>query len=215
MDVTVIPGQGFESNIYLLKAERPALVDTGTGFSANQIIKHIERAIPLSEISVIILTHEHFDHIGGLSSLLDKIDPEVIMHQEGAALLEGGHDLSATMFGARQPAVTVTRRVADGDYIQLGDVRLSVLYTPGHSPGSMCLYHAETQSLFSGDTIFADGGIGRTDLPGGNAALLRESIYRIAKLKVKNLYTGHGSYVKNQGHTHVIQALRTIDYIIQ
>jgi len=215
MDITVIPGQGFESNIYLLKTQRPALVDTGTGFSVHHTIKHIERVIPLSEISVIILTHEHFDHIGGLSSLLDKIDSEVIIHQEGAATLEGGDDWSATMFGVTQPAVTVNQRVADGDYIHLGDARLSVLYTPGHSPGSMCLYHADTQSLFSGDTIFADGGIGRTDLPGGNTDMLRESIYRMTKLKIKNLYTGHGPYIKDSGHEHVLQALRTIDFMLQ
>ena len=111
-------------------------------------------------------------------------DAKVIMHKIGADALLEGNDWSAAMFGALQPTVTDIQYVSDGDYIDLNGTRLLVLHTPGHSPGSMCLYDASSQTLFSGDTIFADGGVGRTDFQGGDIVALHRSIERLTKLGV-------------------------------
>lgn len=79
-------------------------------------------------------------------------------------------------------------------WLQAGGETLQVLSTPGHSPGSVCLYWPERQALFSGDVVFS-GGIGRTDLPMGNPKLLKESIQRIAELDVEHLLPGHGEII--------------------
>jgi len=80
--------------------------------------------------------------------------------------------------------------------VTVGGHILEVIYTPGHSPGSICLYEPESKSLFSGDTIFSDGGIGRTDFPGGSMEELVESIRRI-DMDVLDLYPGH--YIPGTG----------------
>jgi glyoxylase-like metal-dependent hydrolase (beta-lactamase superfamily II) len=73
-------------------------------------------------------------------------------------------------------------------------VRIQVISTPGHSPGSLCLYWPERKVLFSGDVAF-DQGIGRSDLPGGNSKLLKESLRRIAQLDIEYLLPGHGNVI--------------------
>ncbi|HDS58896.1 MAG TPA: MBL fold metallo-hydrolase [Thermoplasmatales archaeon] len=215
MQVTVIPGQGFDSNVYVLAAEQPAIIDTGTGFNLHHLRGRIQRVAALSSMARIILTHEHLDHTGGVAELLEYTEAEVIMHREGADTLEQGLDWSATLFGVSQPAVTVNRRVGDREVIDLGSDALEVLHTPGHSPGSMCLYHAESRSLFSGDTVFADGGVGRTDFRGGNTSQLHQSIQRLAQMEVRNLYPGHGPHVTGSGGEHVRRALRTAEFMLR
>lgn len=82
--------------------------------------------------------------------------------------------------------------LTDGAKIDLGDSTLRVIHTPGHTPGSICLYEAQSKSLFSGDTVFPYGSVGRTDLPGGSSRDLIRSISRLVKLDVSVLYPGHG-----------------------
>lgn len=215
MQITVIPGQGYDSNVYVLNAERPAIIDAGTGFNLHRIRERIQRVVSLPSIAYIILTHEHFDHTGGVAAVLEHMNAEVIMHREGANTLEQGQDWSAALFGVSQPAVLVDRRVSDRDIIDLGSATLEVLHTPGHSPGSMCLYHAESQSLFSGDTVFADGGVGRTDFRGGDPSLLHQSLQRLTHIQVQNLYPGHGPHVLGSGDEHVRRALRTAEFMLR
>ena len=81
----------------------------------------------------------------------------------------------------------------EGD-VKIGDSSLQVILTPGHSPGSICLYWSEKKALFTGDVIF-NQSIGRTDLPGGSGKLLKESITRLAELDVEVLCPGHGDVV--------------------
>jgi glyoxylase-like metal-dependent hydrolase (beta-lactamase superfamily II) len=78
--------------------------------------------------------------------------------------------------------------------LNIGSVQLQILQTPGHSPGSLCLYWPERKALFSGDVAF-DRSIGRSDLPGGNGRLLKESLQRIGQLDVEYLLPGHGNIV--------------------
>ena len=81
----------------------------------------------------------------------------------------------------------------EGD-LRVGNVNFQVTHTPGHSPGSMCLYWTETKALLTGDVVF-NQGIGRTDLPGGDGEKLKESINMISRLDVDYLFTGHGDIV--------------------
>ena len=78
--------------------------------------------------------------------------------------------------------------------LTVGDLELQVIHTPGHSPGSVVLYWPQERALFSGDLIFR-GGVGRTDLPGGNGSALKQSIKRLTQLEIEWILPGHGDIV--------------------
>ncbi len=200
-------GFGFESNVYLIKAEKYAIIDTGTGFYVRKLIEEIEKEIKIEEIEYIILTHEHFDHCGGVKELKEISNAKVCIHEKGADVLEEGKNWSAIFFNAIQPKVKVDIKLRDGDEIDLGNIILKIIYTPGHSMGSICLYEEKSKSLFSGDTIFSYGGVGRTDFYGGDYLQLKKSIERLLKMDIKNLYPGHGEYIIGNGKEHVEMAL--------
>lgn len=209
MQVTAIPGAGFDANSYLISGTRHVLVDAGTGINSEYIYRKLEEYIPLEDIDIIVLTHEHFDHCGGVADLRERCSAQVYMHEDGASVVEEGKDWSAGWFGTSQKPTMVDRKLRDGDGIELGDSLLQVLHTPGHSPGSICLYETTLQSLFSGDLIFASGGVGRTDFTGGDTALLAHSIHSL-DMPVVNLYPGHGPYIEGDGQRHVDMAARAI-----
>jgi glyoxylase-like metal-dependent hydrolase (beta-lactamase superfamily II) len=205
MRVFPIPGRGFDSNIYILLDEKTVLIDTGSGFYASAIIKKIKKEIPPEKISHIILTHEHFDHTGGIPAVQKVCNAEILMHEKGAPTLEDGLDWSSSLFGAEQKKIMINKKLNEGDTISLGAHVLEVLHTPGHSEGSICLYERESKSLFSGDTVFSNG-IGRTDFRGGNIVELVQSIERLTNLEVDALYPGHGEWIPHDGDINVTLA---------
>ncbi|MDD1715868.1 MAG: MBL fold metallo-hydrolase, partial [Methanolinea sp.] len=93
---------------------------------------------------------------------------------------------------------------------RVGD--LVVIHTPGHTPGSICLYHAEERALISGDTVFTEGGFGRFDFPGGSRDTLLSSLRRLADLDVEGLYPGHGTPVQRGGNAHIAGALELLNH---
>jgi len=123
-------------------------------------------------IRYILNTHAHVDHIMGNEEMKQKTQAKILLHEEDAPLLARTPRSMLAMFGGR-PSPPPDQPVKDGDLIQLGDLTLRVLHTPGHTPGGMCL-HGD-KSVFTGDTLFV-GGVGRTDLPGGSWPLLLHSI---------------------------------------
>jgi glyoxylase-like metal-dependent hydrolase (beta-lactamase superfamily II) len=209
MRVRTIPGIGYESNVYLVEDEKNALIDTGTGMRADSLCETLSQCIDLADIAVIILTHEHFDHCGGAATLKRATGARIMMHFRGAPVLEEGQSWSAAFFNAQQRAVGVDRKLRSGDDIVLGSATLHVVYTPGHSPGSICLYERGRRVLFSGDTVFAGGDVGRTDFFGGDSRALKESVAELAKLEVETLYPGHGPTVPQDAHVHIARAERS------
>ncbi|HEC88619.1 MAG TPA: MBL fold metallo-hydrolase [Thermoplasmata archaeon] len=201
-------GFGFESNVYLIKGDKNALIDTGTGFYSEHLIKKLSEEIGTNDLEYVILTHEHFDHCGGVKSIKETFPAKICIHKNGAEVIEKGMKWSAEFFNTVQPAVNVEMKLEDGTQIDLGEVLLKILYTPGHSKGGICIYEEESKSLFSGDTIFANGGIGRTDFYGGNRIELINSIKKISDLPVKNLYPGHGDFVEGNAEVHIKMAER-------
>lgn len=123
-------------------------------------------------IRYILNTHAHIDHIMGNEEMKKRTQAKIIIHEEDAPLLARTPRIMLTMFGGR-PSPPADLTVKDGDLIQIGDLTLKVLHTPGHSPGGMCLQG--DQKVFTGDTLFV-GGVGRTDLPGGSWSLMLHSI---------------------------------------
>jgi len=190
--ILLMNGVGFESNMYLIDKE--VLVDTGTGLFFPQIRENlINLGIDPKKIKLIVNTHCHFDHVGGDKSFRDLCNAEIAIHENDAqALEEGDNNLTlATMFGKKMKSITVDRRLKERDKIKTSNFCFEVIHTPGHTPGSICLYESKKKILISGDTLFSDG-IGRSDLPGGDSDLLRESLKKLSKLKITYLLPGHG-----------------------
>jgi glyoxylase-like metal-dependent hydrolase (beta-lactamase superfamily II) len=126
-------------------------------------------------VEQILLTHSHFDHVGGLAEIKDLSNAPISIHPDAIPLLETA-SLAGKMWQITIPEPPpADRMLEDGSVITLGDLKLDVLYTPGHAPGHVCFYLKSEGVLFDGDVLFRQG-IGRTDLPGGDYALLMKSI---------------------------------------
>ena len=142
-------------------------------------------------VKYIINTHGHFDHVGANKRLKEATGADILIHQDDAFMLE--HISSASMaFGLKvEDSPPADRTLADGDMVNFGDITLTVIHTPGHSPGGISL--VTDKVAFVGDSLFY-GSIGRTDFPGGDYNTLISSI----KTKLFPLgddvkvYTGHG-----------------------
>lgn len=209
--ITTIYGRGFDSNIYLIRGEKNTIIDTGTGLYSNYVIEDLEDRIDLDEIDQILLTHEHIDHTGGLKTLIKRMkNAKIFAHIETAKALREGKEVTASLFSLPYPKIEVDVKLNDRDKIKIGDDIYTIIHTPGHSKGSICIYCEEKGILFSGDTVFSYGGIGRYDLPGGNLFELEKSIQLLSKLRVKDLYPGHGDIVLGSGDKHIKLSLMNL-----
>ena len=125
-------------------------------------------------IKYIVNTHGHVDHIMGNRKMKDLTNAQIIIHEKDAPSLTQQASYLMSMFGA-DPSPPADITVTDGDRVLVGDISLQVIHTPGHSPGSICLYGDGV--VFTGDTLFV-GGVGRTDLEGGSWQVLASSIQK-------------------------------------
>ncbi|MBD3290017.1 MBL fold metallo-hydrolase [candidate division KSB1 bacterium] len=177
-------------NCYLVGCEQTkqaAIIDPGE--EMNSILT------PLREngltLTTILLTHGHVDHLTQLHALKEKTGAEVLMHQKDEFLLKDVRQ-HAMFFGLPDPGTPKPDRfLNEAEVIDIGNTKVNVLHTPGHSPGSVT-FHVDNR-LFVGDLIFA-GSIGRTDLPGGNYDDLMNSVRtKIFTLPDSTtIYPGHG-----------------------
>lgn len=205
------------SNAWLVRGSAAhLLVDTGLGVGSlsDELTGLLDRPV------IAVATHGHFDHFGGLgefavraahpddggvieaatdyvtlraatypAALLDefKAAGEAVPDLLIDALPAAGFDLA----GFRTPAVGITRWLSDGDAIDLGDRSFAVLHSPGHSPGSICLWEAASRALVSGD-VLVDGEPLLDELPRSSPADFAASLRRLTDLPLRTVYAGHG-----------------------
>lgn len=123
-------------------------------------------------ITAMAITHAHFDHTNAIDLILDKLDIPLYAQPEEIAYAKSGTNIVGDLGRTVKP-------VQAGEKLLLGDTEIEFLHTPGHTPGSQCLKVGD--HLLTGDTLFI-GGCGRSDLPGGNAAVLYKTLQRLARL---------------------------------
>jgi glyoxylase-like metal-dependent hydrolase (beta-lactamase superfamily II) len=146
------------------------------------------------KVKAIVITHAHIDHIGGAAKLKASTGAPVHMNANDQPLYD--HlDMQAAWLGVETPATTaIDVGARDGDTLHLGPTEFHVLHTPGHTPGSLCLWIPAENKLVAGDTLFRES-IGRTDLPGGDGRQIIRSIHeKILTLPGETaVVPGHGA----------------------
>jgi len=129
-------------------------------------------------VKQIVVTHAHIDHVGGAMKLKAATGAPILLNHNDTALL-GMLGEQAAWIGVQDPGrVLVDDSARDGSTVAVGNISATVLHTPGHTEGSICLYFPAEKTLLAGDTLFA-GSIGRTDLPGGSFPKIMRSLHNI------------------------------------
>ncbi len=185
--MTVSP-RGFGANTYIITADGKTaiVVDPAQPRVEGELIK-----LGLQP-TCVLLTHCHFDHVGGVSALQES-GAKVYCSEAEKSLVGTEMDLAAH-FGAPSPRYLVDATFADNEEKSLNGISVKMLLTPGHTKGSCCYLFTEkdgTRYLFTGDTLFMDS-VGRTDFPTGSVAEMRASLSRLKKLEGDMpVYAGH------------------------
>ncbi len=169
------------------------LVDPGHQAFFASLAKQMESdGIDFKKLDLVINTHSHPDHLEA-SATLAGYGARIALHPAGEEFLKKLGPAFSQALGQKMQDYHIDLHLVEGE-LKLGDKKFEIYHTPGHSPGSICLYWPDRKVLISGDLIFAQG-VGRTDFPGGSGAKLKESIERMAKLDIEVLLPGHGPAV--------------------
>lgn len=227
-DVYLIEGLR-TSNVYLLVSDTGlTLIDAGMAGDADQIAAQIqEGGYALSELATIIITHAHADHTGSVAALVRRSGAQVIAHQDEVPYIEGTENMPTSSVLQRTmrwlvdllpgggKALEVTRGLEDGEMLDaLGG--LLVIHTPGHTPGSICLYQEERGILLCGDLLFnghpftGRGGLQYAPkLFSVDPAKAERSAQKLADLRVNALCAGHGEPILREDGVKMEALLET------
>ena len=188
MTIRCLPLGALQANCYLLSDEEGATAVIDPGDEAGTILETV-RAGELA-VEAILLTHAHFDRILAADELRRETGAPVYVYETDApALADPRRSLTVLAKGGAGP-LRADHLLKDGEELRVGRLAVSVLHTPGHTPGSCCFLCGD--ALFSGDTLFA-GSIGRTDFPGGDDQAMAASLRMLAALEPGiRVFPGHG-----------------------
>ncbi len=220
--------QMLDCNQYIIEdqsSKQLILFDAGNGISMKGLFKGMEKFnLNYENITKVFLTHEHVDHVLGVYKLMKVMEdnpPEIFAYGETAKILEKGEErkILPVIFGltARRFEVEIIP-LKINDLSHLREIEISpefkfeILYTPGHSLGSICYYNPEKKVLIPGDLVFIGGSFGRYDFPGGSLNILKNSIKFVNNLDVEYLLPGHMG-ISDQGNQQIAYSYRMIQSI--
>lgn len=191
MEIIRVPAGVYAANCYIIysKTTKDGII-VDPGGDADDLSSYVKR----NDLNIkhIILTHGHGDHIGGVIGLKASLGATVMIHEEDKDMLMDGEKNLSTSMAMGTVEVEPDVLLRDGDIIEIGDLKIEIIHTPGHTKGSICIKIGE--NIITGDTLFA-GSIGRTDLFGGDYDSIIKSIKE--KLMVYSdevqVFPGHGT----------------------
>lgn len=189
MDITPIIYRQFSANTYLVGTKGGPVIVIDPGLDSDSLAKTISENH--AGVAAILLTHGHFDHIGGVDRLVKEFGCPVYIHEADAELfynprLNGSHSFRNDIEITASPIT-----FGDDEVIELLGERIETIHTPFHTQGSSCFFFPGLNAIFTGDTLFR-GAIGRTDLPGGSEKSIPASLAKLRKLAPSLLvYPGH------------------------
>ena len=179
----------FEVNCWVLAGTNGDAIVIDPGADAEAIQRHIVRR--KLRVTAYICTHGHMDHVSALAAMERMYPAPAAMHPEDARWAF----TSANSMGPDYPTpdqAAIERPIREGSTFTDAGITWTVIETPGHTPGGVCIHVPEALTIFTGDTLFA-GSVGRTDLPGGNSRAMSASLKRLAGLPDKPaVCPGHG-----------------------
>lgn len=193
LEIITLPVGQMKANCYLVinkKTWEALIIDPGDDAEYIENKLRDKNCTPV----VIICTHGHFDHTGAVLELELTYNIPFLINKKDEFLLEKNQESAKHFTGIDiGPKPKITEIATEGKNIKIGNTNFIIIETPGHTPGSICLYHTKDNILFAGDLLFADGRVGRTDFSYSDKNALLQSIAKIKKLPPETLvYPGHG-----------------------
>lgn len=185
-----------DCNTYVLRGQRMMIVDVGREAGLPTLAKAMEKdGLEPAKVEVIANTHLHIDHTAGNRSFHDLYGGSVRMTSLQKDCYQVSVCQTSRFFGL-EPIEFEADGILDS-VIDLGGLTVEAIATPGHSPESICFYCREIKALICGDLVF-DQNIGRSDLPGGDSAQMRQSIEKVSGLEIELLLPGHMGIIKEK-----------------
>ncbi len=185
-----------EANCYVIvdeKSGEAAVIDTG---DFNENLKKLLNKDEIKNIKYILLTHGHYDHIWGVYDTKEYTGALVAIHEEDAGCLSDENQSLAYQLGAKQKLLKPDILLKDGMILNVGEIEIKVMHTPGHTRGGVCFICEKDRIIFSGDTLFCKT-CGRTDLRGGDWPTLKDSLLKLVALEGDyTVYPGHNVETK-------------------
>jgi len=212
--------RGFlNANHFVYRSDAPVLIDTGyiSGFDETEKLI-AQLGVKLSDISLIISTHTHCDHIGGNHRIQQKSGCDIALHKVGKYFIDSRDDWSTWWRYYNQEAqfFNCTRSLEDGEVIALGSHEFQVIHTPGHASDGIVLYNRREKILISSDTLWQTDMAVMTLRVEGSRALfdMQASLEKIAGLDVQMVYPGHGQPFQDMKKA-IFKSRKKIEHFLQ
>ena len=216
----------FDCHIYLIDGgDELAIIDAGAGMGVPDIVRHIQaHGFELSRVRHLILSHAHGDHAGGANRLRMALDqPTIYMHKDCATFLREGDEQAFSLPGAREAGIypadyqleacPVDVDIQEDDHIQIGQLQLRVIDTPGHSIGhtSFLMQAAGKRILFGSDLVFFGGEILLQNIWDCDLQAQVTSLQKFRDAQIDVLLPGHLAFSLQHGQRHLDAALKAVD----